>query len=66
MSVTVRPGLSGGVHAWGVGTRWTALGQQVTYKGHALYLFSNEGLNPTTLLAAGNGNGVAGFSLVRP
>ena len=42
------------------------LGQQVTYKGHALYLFSNEGLNPMTLMAAGNGNGVAGFSLVSP
>lgn len=60
------PGASSGVHARAVGTRWTALGQQVTYKGHALYLFSNEGLNPMTLVAAGNGNGVAGFSLVSP
>ena len=60
------PGTSGGVHARYVGTRWTGLGTQVTYKGHPLYLFANEGLNPTTLTAAGNGNGVGGFSLVSP
>ena len=60
------PGTAGGVHARDVGTRWTGLGTQVTYKGHPLYLFSNEGLNPTTLTATGNGNGVAGFSLVSP
>ena len=58
------PGTSGGVRARYVGTRWTGLGTQVTYKGHALYLFSNEGLNPATLTATGNGNGVGGFSLV--
>ena len=61
-----RPGTSGGVHAWAVGTQWTGLGTQVTYRGYPLYLFSHEGLNPTTLTAAGNGNGVAGFSLVSP
>jgi predicted lipoprotein with Yx(FWY)xxD motif len=61
-----RPGASGGVHAWAVGTQRTGLGTQVTYRGHPLYLFSNEGLNPTTLTAAGNGNGVGGFSLVSP
>jgi predicted lipoprotein with Yx(FWY)xxD motif len=60
------PGTSGGVNPWAVGTRWTRLGTQVTYRGDPLYLFSNEGLNPTTLTAAGNGNGVAGFSLVSP
>ncbi len=60
------PGTSGGAHARDVGTRWTGLGTQVTYKGHPLYLFSNEGLNPTALTATGNGNGVAGFSLVSP
>ena len=60
------PGTSGGVHARAVGTRWTGLGMQVTYKGHALYLFSQEGLNPATLTATGNGNGVGGFSLVSP
>ena len=46
--------------------RKTGLGTQVTYKGHPLYLFSNEGLDPTTLTAAGNGNGIGGFSLVSP
>jgi len=60
------PGTSNGVHASAVGTRSTGLGVQVTYKGHALYLFSNETLNPKTLTAAGNGNGVGGFSLVSP
>ena len=60
------PETSGGVHARYVGTRGTGLGTQVTYKGHPLYLFANEGLNPTTLTAAGNGNGVGGFSLVSP
>lgn len=61
-----RPGTSDCVQAWAVGTRWTSLGMQVTYKGQPLYLFSNEGLDPTTLTAVGNGNGVAGFSLVSP
>jgi predicted lipoprotein with Yx(FWY)xxD motif len=60
------PGTSHGAHAWAVGTHWTGLGKQVTYKGHPLYLFANEGLSPKTLRAAGNGNGVAGFSLVSP
>jgi predicted lipoprotein with Yx(FWY)xxD motif len=60
------PGTSDRVDACAVGTRWTGLGMQVTYKDHPLYLFSNEALNPTTLTAAGNGNGVAGFSLVSP
>ena len=54
------------MHAWAVGTRWTGLGQQMTYHGRALYLFSNEGVNPATATAAGSGNGVAGFSLVSP
>jgi hypothetical protein len=39
---------------------------QVTYKGNPLYLFSNEGLDPATLTAAGNGNGIGGFSLLSP
>ena len=60
------PGTSHGVKAWAVGTRWTGLGHQVTYHGRALYLFSNEGLNPATITATGSGNGVAGFSLVKP
>ena len=62
---TICPSL-GTLHRMRQGTRWTGLGTQVTYKGHPLYLFSNEGLNPTTLTATGNGNGVAGFSLVSP
>jgi len=60
------PGTSNGAHAWAVGTHWTGLGNQVTYKGHPLYLFSKEILNPSTLTATGNGNGVGGFSLVSP
>ena len=63
---TGRPGTSGGVRSWDVGTRHTPLGTQVTYRGHRLYLFSQENLDFATATAAGNGNGVAGFSLVSP
>ena len=60
------PGASGGASAFRVGLRATGLGPQVTYRGRPLYLFSQENVNLTTYLAAGNGNGVAGFSLVSP
>jgi predicted lipoprotein with Yx(FWY)xxD motif len=60
------PGAAGGVSPFRVGLRFTALGTQVTYRGHPLYLFGQENLNLATLLAAGNGNGVAGFSLLSP
>ena len=60
------PGTSGGASAFRVGLRGTGLGPQVTYRGRPLYLFSQESVNLTTYLAAGNGNGVAGFSLVSP
>ena len=60
------PGTTGGVRASRVGIRLTALGPQVTYRNRPLYLFSQEQLNMTTDLAAGNGNGVGGFSLLSP
>jgi hypothetical protein len=60
------PGATGGVNPYRVGLRWTPLGVQVTYRGRPLYLYSQESLNLSTLLAAGNGNGVGGFSLVSP
>ncbi len=63
---TGNPGTSSGAQAWAVGTQWTGLGKQVTYRGQPLYLFSNEKLNPATITASGSGNGVAGFSLVSP
>jgi len=61
-----KPGVTGGVHASKVGITWTALGPQVTYRGQPLYLFSQESVNLTTLLAAGSGQGVGGFALVSP
>jgi predicted lipoprotein with Yx(FWY)xxD motif len=61
-----RPGVAGGVHSWAVGTRHTPLGTQVTYKGHRLYFFAQTTLDFATATAAGNGDGVAGFSLVSP
>lgn len=60
------PGTEGGARHNLVGIRYTSLGTQVTYRGQPLYLYSQEQLNLTTLLAAGNGNGVGGFSLVSP
>ena len=60
------PGTTGGVRPGLVGLRGTGLGTQVTYRGHPLYLFAQEQLNLTTLLAAGSGNGVGGFSFVNP
>lgn len=60
------PGLSRGVHASRVGSRLTALGRQLTYRGHPLYLFAQENLNLSTVRAAGNGNGVGGFRFVNP
>ena len=38
----------------------------MTYRGQPLYLYSQEQVSLTTFLAAGNGNGVGGFSLVSP
>jgi predicted lipoprotein with Yx(FWY)xxD motif len=60
------PGIAGGARASRTGLQPTSLGVQVTYRGHPLYLFAQEQLNFMTALAAGNGNGVAGFSLVNP
>jgi predicted lipoprotein with Yx(FWY)xxD motif len=60
------PGTSGGVRHSRIGLIRTGLGVQVTYRGQPLYLYSQEQVNLTTFLAAGNGNGVAGFSLVSP
>jgi predicted lipoprotein with Yx(FWY)xxD motif len=60
------PGATGGVNAARLGLVSTALGPQVTYRGHPLYLYSQESLSLTTLLAGGAGNGVGGFSLVSP
>jgi predicted lipoprotein with Yx(FWY)xxD motif len=60
------PGTSGGVRPGLVGLRFTPLGLQVTYRGHPLYLFAQENLSFTTFLAAGNGNGVAGFRFLNP
>jgi predicted lipoprotein with Yx(FWY)xxD motif len=60
------PGAAGGVRPGLVGLRFTALGLQVTYRGRPLYLDAQEQVSFTTYLAAGNGNGVAGFSLVNP
>jgi predicted lipoprotein with Yx(FWY)xxD motif len=61
-----RAGTSGGAHSGAVGLRGTSLGTQVTYHGHPLYFYSQENLNLSTATAAGNGNRVGGFSLVRP
>jgi predicted lipoprotein with Yx(FWY)xxD motif len=60
------PGLTGGLQASHVSLVHTGLGTQVTYRGHRLYLFAQEQLNLATLLAAGNGNGVGGFSFASP
>ena len=60
------PGAGPGVSAGKIGTAWSSQGRQVTYRGQRLYYFFNEGLNPATLSATGNGNGVAGFHFVTP
>ena len=61
------PGAARGVHAAGIGTVRTAQGRQVTYRGAPLYYYANEKFSdPLTGKTAGNGNGVDGFSLVRP
>lgn len=60
------PGAAFGVNPFRIGLTFTALGPQVTYRGRPLYLFSQEQLDLTTFLAAGNGNGVGGFTLVKP
>jgi predicted lipoprotein with Yx(FWY)xxD motif len=60
------PGAQGGVRASQLGVISTALGPQVTYRGRPLYLYAQESVNLSTLLAAGNGNGVGGFSLLSP
>ena len=60
------PGAQGGAQASQLGVRFTPLGPQVTYRGQPLYLYSQEQVSLTTFLAAGNGNGVGGFSLVSP
>jgi predicted lipoprotein with Yx(FWY)xxD motif len=60
------PGTSGGARAGLVGFRFTSLGTQLTYRGRPLYYYSQTALSLTTLLAAGNGNGVGGFTLVSP
>jgi predicted lipoprotein with Yx(FWY)xxD motif len=60
------PGTTGHLNRNLVGLRHTGLGTQITYRGHPLYLFAQESLNLTTLLAAGNGNGVGGFHFANP
>jgi predicted lipoprotein with Yx(FWY)xxD motif len=54
------PGVSGGASERKVGTLWSAEGLQVKYNGKPLYLFSLEGLAPTSTGygATGSGNGV--------
>ncbi len=67
------PGTSGQVKASALGSRKTASGMsQVTYHGHALYLYGDEtpSLDSGQIVPVGNGNGkkVAGgsFNLVSP
>jgi predicted lipoprotein with Yx(FWY)xxD motif len=60
------PGAGHGVSAGQIGAVQTPQGSQVTYRGQRLYYFANEGLNPATLRATGNGNGVGGFHFVTP
>ncbi len=60
------PGAGRGVSARRIGAVQTPQGSQVTYRGQRLYYFANEGLNPATLSATGNGNGVGGFHFVTP
>ncbi len=73
------PQVGAGVHAHDVGVVRRSDGQeQVTYKGHPLYLYSAEqpvfptpGGQPQTTGTVGNGNGLPGphggvFSIVRP
>jgi hypothetical protein len=60
------PGAGPGVSASAIGTASSPQGSQVTYQGQRLYYFANEGLNPATLSATGNGNGVGGFHFVTP
>jgi predicted lipoprotein with Yx(FWY)xxD motif len=60
------PGVTGGARPGQVGLTSTPLGVQVTYHGRPLYLFAQENLNFGTAKAAGNGNGVGGFSFVSP
>ncbi len=60
------PGAGPGVRVAGISTVLTPQGRQVTYRGQRLYYYSDEGLNPATLGATGNGNGVGGFHFVTP
>jgi hypothetical protein len=60
------PGTMLGARAFRTGVTFSPYGFQVTYRGQRLYLFSQENVSFTTFLAAGNGNGVGGFSLIRP
>jgi predicted lipoprotein with Yx(FWY)xxD motif len=60
------PGSTRGVRASQIGRVHTALGTQLTYRGHPLYLFAQEQLNFTTFLAAGSGNHVGGFTFANP
>jgi hypothetical protein len=60
------PGAGPGVSAGQIGAAWSPQGRQVTYRGQRLYYFSDEGLDPATLSATGNGNGVGGFHFVTP
>jgi predicted lipoprotein with Yx(FWY)xxD motif len=66
-----QPGLSGGLRGSQLRVIWRSGYLQVTYCGHPLYLFGDEGIAPTATgyAATGNGNGVVlnggTFSLVR-
>ena len=60
------PRRGAGVSASAIGTASSPQGTQVTYHGQRLYYFASEGLNPATLRATGNGNGVGGFHFVTP
>jgi predicted lipoprotein with Yx(FWY)xxD motif len=66
-----QPGLSGGLRGSRLHVIFRGGYLQVTYRGHPLYLFSDEGIAPTSTgyAATGSGNGVVRgggtFSLVR-